>query len=190
MPVAYRTAALEAYLSSEGDAEVKHEFVNGEAWAMAGADIVHNLIASNLLRAIGAPLAPARCRILGSDQRVLVAETGLYCYPDLTVQCGRPQLQGPPPVSLKNPVAVVEVLSPSTAALDREVKFAHYRRCESIHSILLVSQPERRVEVYTRGEGSWTLVEGRGSGEVAVPALGLVLELEEVYRGIEDVGAG
>lgn len=176
----------EEYLQHDLSHEGKHEYVNGEMWAMAGAHGVHNLLTMNVGIAMGQRLRGSGCRALSSDMRVRVTETGLYCYPDLTVVCGKPEMAPTTPPTLLNPTVIVEVLSESTAAFDKDAKFAHYRRRVSIEAVLFVSWPERRVEHYARGASGWTLTEAQGEEDLAIPSLRIVLPLGEVYEGMEE----
>ncbi|MSP61757.1 MAG: Uma2 family endonuclease [Myxococcales bacterium] len=175
----------EKYLAQERATELKHEFVNGEVTNMAGASPLHNLIASNITRALGNLLA-GRCVALGSDQRVHVAATGLYTYPDVTVVCGQPEIHAKDSWIITNPSLIVEVLSPSTEAHDRGAKFAHYRNLASLQAYLLVAQSERRVEHFRRIErGEWVLTEYLDDAVVSLSTLGVQLPLAEIYRDAE-----
>ncbi len=177
---------VEEYLAWDLAHEAKHEFVNGEMWAMAGAHPVHNLLCANLIGALSLRLRGTGCRALTSDMRVLIDETGLYCYPDISVVCGPPAFAPTNPPSLRNPSVIVEVLSGSTAAFDKDVKFAHYRRRESVHAVMFVSWPERRVEHYAREAGGWRLTEAAGSETIAAPSLSIELALDEIYDGMAE----
>lgn len=177
----------EEYLAWDLTHAGKHEFVNGEMWAMAGAHPAHNLLTVNLTATLAPKLRGHGCRALSADQRVQVEETGLYCYPDLTVVCGPLSLAPTQPPTLLNPTLIAEVLSPSTAAFDKDVKFAHYRRRASVMAILFVSWPERRVELYTRDGDGWRLTEARGNEVLPVATLGITLPLEEIYGGVEEL---
>ena len=185
--LALHRLSVEEYLVWDLAHEGKHEFVNGEMWAMAGAHTVHNLLTVTAGGMLYARLRGTPCRVLSSDMRVLIDETGLYCYPDVTVVCGPPITAPTNPPTLTNPRVIVEVLSPSTAAFDKDVKFAHYRRRASIEAIVFVSWPERRVEAYSRVEGGWLLVDARDSEVLPLPALGLELPLDELYAGMKEV---
>src|SRR5688572_21846950 len=125
-------ATEEEYLMKERPSPVKHEFLRGETYAMAGASAAHNLIASNTLRALGNQLQARPCMVLGSDQRVHVPTTGLYTYPDVTVICGQLRFHEKDPHSLINPLLIVEVLSDTTEDYDRGAKFSHYRTIPSL----------------------------------------------------------
>ena len=139
---ARKTWTEDEYLALEAESDEKHELVNGEIIAMAGGSPAHNTIAMNvgselraLIKSKGRP-----CRVLSSDQRVNVNDTGLYTYPDVTVLCGPARTPPKSPSSLTNPLMLVEVLSDDTEAYDRGAKFAHYQRLPSLESYLLVSQ--------------------------------------------------
>jgi Uma2 family endonuclease len=178
---------VEEYLAYDLAHEGRHEFVNGEILAMAGASEGHALATMNLGRALGNVLSGSRCRVYSSDLRVHIGETDLYAYPDLTIVCGRAELTPTQPPSVLNPRVVVEVLSPSTEAFDRGAKAAHYRRRPSIEAIVFVATSERRVEVHVRNDdGSWTLREAR-TGDVAIPPLGVSIPVEQVYAGFDEL---
>ncbi|GMV44506.1 MAG: hypothetical protein AMXMBFR64_62220 [Myxococcales bacterium] len=173
------------YLESERRSPVRHEYLRGAVFAMAGASAVHNLIASNVLRALGSAIEHRPCIALGSDQRIHVDATGLYTYPDVSVVCGPPQFHTADPLSITNPVLLVEVLSATTEDYDRGAKFAHYRAIPSLCEVLLVAQDEVRFDHYRRLDtGQWLLTELR-SGLVDLPCLGVSLELTAAYAKVE-----
>ena len=168
----------------------KREFVNGEVYLMAGASFAHVVVAANLIRSFGNALLGGPCRTLTNDMRVQVELTNAYTYPDVVVVCGTPALTGPKPRSLTNPTLLAEVLSPSTASDDRGWKWAHYRRIASLQTYLLVDPLVPHIEVYTRNpDNSWTLTEAAGrTGMIALPGLGVTLDLAAIYDGTEGLG--
>ena len=175
------------YLEFEQAQESRHEFVNGEIIAMSGCSDSHGTISMNLTLAIGLALKGRKCRPLSSDFRVCIDETGLYCYPDLTVVCGPKALTPQNPPSLLNPTVLIEVLSESTESYDRGAKFEHYRRCASVQCVLFIDSRRRAITCNTRNpDGSWTLVDIH-EGTVAIEVLGLTLTLDEIYEGAEGV---
>lgn len=145
------------YLELEQSSEVKHEWVNGELFAMAGASVAHNRLCFNLAVSLGSTLSGSPCRGYTSDQRVRIPSTGLYTYPDLTFVCGEAEYDPYSAETLINPTLLVEVLSPSTEAWDRGGKFAHYRRLPSLREFLLVAQDRLCVEHYLRQGDTWVL---------------------------------
>jgi Uma2 family endonuclease len=173
----------EEYLEVERRAETKSEYLDGQIYAMSGASLAHNQIVANLLIALGPQLKGGPCRVLPSDMRVRVPETGLYTYPDVSVVCGDPRLEDAHEDILLNPTVVIEVLSDSTEVYDRGRKFEHYRRIESLAEYVLVSQSEPRIETYRRqGEREWLLTEARGMEEsVELPSVRSTLHLRDVY---------
>lgn len=173
------------YLDHDASHDGKHEFVNGELFAMSGATEAHSLIASNLHVSLGLRLRGGVCRVHGPDLRVRIDETGLYGYPDLTVVCGQPLFAPTHPESLLNPAVLIEVLSASTEQYDRGAKLEHYRRRASVRCVLLVDSRERRVSSYARNaDGTWTLID-HTDGEVSITALAVSLPLDEIYEGAE-----
>jgi Uma2 family endonuclease len=174
------------YIARERASETKHEYVNGELVAMAGASRRHNLIASNVAGVLASRLRDRPCVVLASDQRVAVTRTRLYAYPDVTVVCGRPESHPKDPETITNPTVLVEVLSDSTETFDRGAKFAHYQRLESLQHYLMISQTERRVEHYARlPSGQWLLTVHEEQGAVPLGALGVELPLDEVFAKLE-----
>ena len=96
--------------------------------------------------------------------RVLVSQTGLYTYPDVTVVCGEALFQEDDPSTLLNPTVIMEVLSPTTESYDRGKKFGHYRRLASLREYVLVAQDEVFVERYLRQGDIWVLTDLRQHG--------------------------
>lgn len=163
---------------------VKHEFLDGNVWAMAGGSPDHAGVAANVLLSLGTQLHGRPFRVFTSDLRVRVKETGLGTYPDLSVVCGRLELdpEDPKQQTVVNPRAVVEVLSPSTEAYDRGEKLAHYKRVPSLEDIVLVAHDRRRLEVWHREADGWTLDVVQGDGTADLRGIACRLAIEEVYR--------
>ena len=181
-----RRYTTEEYLALERASDTKHEYYQGEIFAMTGASLSHNRIVVNLLKLLGNSLNERDCEVLAGDMRVKVP-TGLYTYPDLTVVCGEPQLEDEAFDTLLNPKLIVEVLSQSTEAYDRGEKFAQYRTIESLEQYMLVSQQRYRVEVFTKEEdGRWVLSDAGGlDAGIELPVFGCTLPLEEVYFRVD-----
>jgi len=170
------------YLALEAQSPVRHEFVNGEVFEMAGGTPAHGALAAALARDLGAALRGKPSRVFSSDVRVFVRETGLATYPDLSVVCGSLETAEEDKDAIVNPVLLAEVLSPSTEAWDRGGKAAHYRRIPALREILLVT-PEGRLEVRRRNDrGVWELVEARVGERLELMSLGVVLDVAELFR--------
>lgn len=174
------------YLARERAANYKSEFFGGEIFAMAGASPRHNAIAANLLGVLYGALAGKDCPAFGSDQRVKVAASGLYTYPDISIFCGPREFDEAEGDTLLNPIAIIEVLSDSTESYDRGKKFDHYRRVESLVEYILVSQHAPQVERFARrSDGDWLLTIAHGlKSEFELSATGSRIELANIYRHV------
>lgn len=181
---AQRRWTAEEYLALERQAELKSEFHAGEIFAMAGASRRHNLINGNLFAALHPQVVGRGCEIYASDMRVLIPDTELFTYPDLTIVCDEPQFRDEELDTLLNPTLVAEVLSSSTEDYDRGRKFAHYRTLPSLRGYLLVAQDRVHAELFTRQpDDRWLLSE---TDEISVT---LELSVIEVTLALGDVYA-
>lgn len=173
------------YVALELSSRTKHEFLDGEIYAMAGATEEHSALAAEVLRALGNAIGERRCRAHTSDLRIYVEAVGLATFPDGTVLCG-PLEQHPPSPSATalNPRILVEVTSDSSEEYDTGTKLEAYRTIPSLREYIVVSHRERRIVVHGRGEdGSWITRVAISGGSVAVESLGFALKVDEVYRG-------
>ncbi len=177
----------EQYLEIERKAEFKSEYYQGEMFAMGGARWTHNRLVANLIATLHQQLRSRACQTLPSDMRVRVCSTGLYTYPDVIVVCGEPQFLDETRDTLLNPSLIVEVLSPSTEAYDRGLKFEHYRSVESVNEYLLVSSERVSAELYTRQTGGhWLLtVAGRMEDSLDLQSVGAHLALADLYEKVD-----
>jgi Uma2 family endonuclease len=190
LPVEKRRYTIDEYLKLEFDSALRHEFHDGEILEMAGGTYEHSLIKSNLIRELGNALKGEPCRVLESDLRVRINRKPLYVYPDISVVCGLPRFdpQDARNMTILNPRVVIEVLSPSTEAYDRGVKFNQYREIETFQEYVLVAQDQPSVETYLRQQsgGSWLLTPCSGlTGSVRIQCLDVTISLAEIYAGIE-----
>jgi Uma2 family endonuclease len=167
--------------------DVKHEYVDGEAFAMTGGSFNHNLIVLNLGAELRARLKDRPCRVLPSDMRVRIEAANAGKYPDLIALCEPPRFYDGRRDVLLNPTLIVEVLSQSTEAYDRGGKFATYRRLPSLQEYALVSQGRALVEVFTRQEdGRWLLDETENpDGEVAFESMDCRVAMREIYDKVQ-----
>jgi Uma2 family endonuclease len=170
------------YLAFERDANVRHEFFDGEIYAMVGGTPAYAAICVNISSLLRDQLRGRGCQTYSSDLRVRVVETGLATYPDVTVVCGRLELDAGDRHTVTNPVLVVEVMSPSSAGYDRGEKLEHYKRVPSLREVVLVAHDERLIEVWRRGDdGIWSRREAR-SGAAVLTAVPCTLPVDEVFR--------
>jgi Uma2 family endonuclease len=181
----------EAYLAFErAQLDAKHEFLNGDVIAMAGASRQHNRIVTNLVVSLGSQLRGRPCDVYSSDMRVKIPTTGLYTYPDVIAMCHDPQFEDEALDTLLNPSVIIEVLSPSTEAYDRGIKFAHYRSIDAMQIYILIAQDKPQVEIFRRqGKRDWLLsvVEGLDA-RVSLETIGCELALAEVYERVLEGG--
>lgn len=173
------------YVERELTAEVKHEFLGGQVWAMAGGTLEHAQLAANMIGEFRARLGGRPRKVFSADARIRVAATGLATYPDVVVICGAIERDPEDPNTATNPTVVVEILSDSTEAYDRGDKFAHYRQVPSLRAYVLVSQHEQRIEVFRRNaDESWTLEDARPGGEARIPDL-CAVPVAAVYADVD-----
>lgn len=187
-----RHYTAEEYFALEAVSDTRHEFFEGEVFAMAGESIAHNTIAQNFILALRPALRGKRCQVIMETVQLAVEENRHYTYPDIVVSCN-PQDQHENQ-RLHHPLLIVEVLSPSTEAYDRGLKFNQYKKLPSLRHYLLVSQKTWLVEWYQLSEhGVWghtALAEAEDA--VIIPELGLTMTLVQVYEeaGIAPMQAG
>jgi Uma2 family endonuclease len=173
------------YLALERASDTKHEYVNGEVFAMAGGSPEHARLQARTISLLTAALAGRPCEPFSSDLRVRVEATGRSTYPDVTVVCGRLARATDDEDAVTNPTMIVEVLSDTTASDDRGDKWAHYQRIPSLRHYVLVSQKEQRVEIFTREAHGWHYEDVR-EGAFELPALQASLRIDELYaRALE-----
>lgn len=178
------------YLAFEASSNVKHEFLDGQIYAMAGGTPEHAALASAFTGLLFVQLRPGRCRAHDSDLRVRVPATGLTTYPDITVVCGPRELDATDPLAVTNPTLIVEVMSRSTEKYDRGEKFEHYRNLASLRQYVLVSSQDRSVEVWTRETGDrWTSVVSRDGAVADLAAIGARLDIRELYDAAAEPAA-
>jgi len=177
------SCSRDEYLRLDERSDGKHEFFNGEVFAMTGGTFDHAAIGLNVATTLAASLRDGPCRPMNSDMRVHTP-SGLDTYPDVSVFCGEAELTDQQK-TLLNPVVIVEVLSPSTRSYDRGDKFALYRSISSLRDYLLVDSEQVLVEHFRRlDSGEWLLHEFHAADEtVALVSVGVILVLREIYAG-------
>ena len=129
----YNYISPEEYLAGERAALDKHEYYQGEVFAMSGASLKHNMIFSNLFTDIGSKLKGKSCRPYGSDLRIHIPKNTLYTYPDITIICGAAELTDNEFDTATNPSVIIELLSQSTRNYDKGEKFTLYRDIDSLN---------------------------------------------------------
>ena len=161
---------------------VKHEFLDGTVWAMAGGTPEHSAIAANIIGVLRDQLRERPCRVFTSDLRVRVKATGLGTYPDASVVCDSLELdpEDDRGTTVVNPRVLIEVLSPTTERYDRQEKREHYQRIPSVQEIVLIAQDEQRVHVWRR-DGNDFVEHVVADGSVELTSLDCKIPLSEIY---------
>jgi len=173
------------YLNMKRKAVTKNEYLSGQVLAMSGASNAHNIITMNTANQLYNQLVDQECEVYANEMRVRANPAVSYFYPDVVVVCGEPRFEDDTFDTLLNPILVVEVLSPSTAAFDRGEKFEHYKQLVSLQEYILISQDRVRVECY-RHQGTRWLHHTFGSLEDALSLASIECEvpLRAIYRRV------
>ena len=170
------------YLELEAASNVKHEYLGGQIYAMAGGTPEHAALQAAVIGLLFRQLDGSRGRTHSSDLHVRVLATGLGTYPDVTVVCGPSERDPDHRQTVVNPTAIVEVLSDSTEEYDRADKFEQYKQIPSLQHYVLVSHRERALEVWSRVDGSWSQSLVREGASAPLEALGVSLDVRELYE--------
>lgn len=186
-PIEKRLYTPEEYLEFEEASEIRHEYRHGDIIAMSGASEAHNDIVTNLIFQLKRCLRERGCKVFANDMRVKISATGLYTYPDVTVVCGERDYERKRGVSLLNPDAIIEVLSPSTQSYDRNGKFAEYKRIPSLKEYVLVASKGKSVVRYRRQvDGTWTATTfTQDANDISLLSVGCTLTVSETYEAVD-----
>ena len=173
--------SVEDYLIlNRNSKDIRYEYLGGDVQMLAGGSPDHAIIIANLTSAIKGPLKGSYCRVYNSDVQLKLAEKR-YVYPDITISCDerdRNQKE-----TIHYPLVVVEVLSPTTEAMDRGKKAAYYRSCPTIQEYMMVDSEEAFVEVHRLEEGRWTINNFEPGDSITLESLGLRFPIEDAYEG-------
>ncbi|MBA3715836.1 MAG: Uma2 family endonuclease [Pyrinomonadaceae bacterium] len=188
VPLTLPTFTPEEYLSLERPSEIRHEFLDGYVYAMAGESPTHSTICFNLAVTVGSQLKGSTCRGYSPNMKVRTGSNKLFAYPDLMVVCGEPVFHDDQRDVVVNPTVIFEVLSRSTEAYDRGEKSLRYgTQINSLLDYVLVAQDKPHVEHFSRQpDGSWpnTIVEGLTSS-LNLPSINCQISLADVYDRID-----
>ncbi len=183
-PRARLTAA--AYLDWEAAQPERHEFVDGEVYAMTGARLAHNVIAGNAFAFLRDRLRGTPCRVYMADVKLHVEAADAYLYPDVMVSCEARDRTSDREVAIRWPWLVIEVLSEATAAYDRGRKFALYRQVPTLTHYLLVEQSRPSADLYVRNaEGLWVLHPLAVGDVMRVPERGIEWPVATLFDDVD-----
>ena len=174
------------YLVFERDSDIRHEFVNGDIIAMTGGSWNHSLIIANTHRSLGNQLEGNDCESVTGEMRIHVDSAKVYRYPDVMVVCGEPKFVEDDDNTLINPSVLIEVLSPSTASINRIQKLDEYLKIPDLDEYLIISQDVAKIMQYIRQtDGSCRYCQVSGLDKALdLPSIGCTLTLTEVYRKV------
>ena len=177
--------SAEDYLAWEPAQLDRHEFVDGDVFAMAGAEDRHVTVSMNIAFALRQHLSGSPCRTYMSDMRLQVAAANSYFYPDVLVTCSAQDLASP--LVKTEPKLIVEVLSPSTAAFDRGLKFSYYRSLASLEEYALIDLDSRTTDCYRKGpDGLWVLHPVARGDALVLASVALVLSAAQLFAEVPD----
>lgn len=182
LPAEKFKTSIEDYLQGELLSDIKHEYVNGDIYAMAGASEEHNTITVNLTALLHNHLRGTACKVFASDMKthIQTAYGDFFYYPDLQVCCRNDDKQR---YYKQAPKLIIEVLSDSTQRHDRCEKFNNYRQLDSLEESVLITQDKRQVEIYRRTE-QWQALLATENDTVRLESLGLTLNMTDIYEGL------
>ena len=175
----------EEYFAWEEQQEVKHEYFDGEVFAMTGGTVNHGRIGGRIFSLIDDHLIESdRCIALNSDVKIKIQASEKYVYPDASATCDERDRQTTQFIS--HPSLIVEVLSPSTEAYDRGKKFKLYQRSIALMEYVLVSAEEIEIEVFRKNDrGKWEVTNYVAEDVVELESINLTFPIDRIYRGIE-----
>ena len=170
----------EEYLEIERRSDVRHEYLQGEIYAMAGGTPEHAFLAGQVIALLARALPPG-CRVASSDLKVSVESSGLYTYPDASVVCGPFARDSRDPNALTNPALLVEVTSSSTEDYDRGAKLAAYQTIPALRVVIFVSHRASRLTLVSRTAEGWQTSEFERGATLTLADPAIELEVDAVY---------
>jgi Uma2 family endonuclease len=174
----------EDYLKGEENSPIKHEYIDGKIYAMAGASDAHVTIAGNLFALLRSHVRGTGCRVYMADMKARIESKNTYYYPDVMATCDERDRELD---SFKRyPRLIVEVLSAKTEAFDRGDKFADYREIETLTEYVLIEQKRQRVDCFRRNsEGLWVLYSyDENSPELHLASVDFTISMESLYEDV------
>lgn len=173
--------SIEDYLAAEEQSEIRHEYIDGELYAMTGASDRHGLIVGNLYAFLRPKLRGTACQLFANDMKVRlnISEQDIFYYPDLLLSCDPNDRET---YYRRNPCLLVEVLSNSTARIDRREKLFAYQTIPSLQEYLIIEQDRQAIEIYRRAK-HWA-AEYRTDGHVWLDCLDMAVSFATLYEDV------
>lgn len=172
----------DAYLQGELESEIRHEFYDGQVYAMARAGEKHHVISLNLATALRQKARGTNCKTFIADMKLFIPELNRYYYPDVLLTCDPEDNHE---YYKRNPCLIIEVLSPATENIDRREKLHAYQDIRSVKEYLLVSQEKMQVELYRRDDRHWQYSLLNDDTDVLhLDCLDLNITMPEIYEDV------
>ena len=177
--------SIEEYLEMENASPEKHEYYQGEVFAMSGAKVPHVIIRDNVLTALKQKLKGKPCKPFGNDMRIHIEANTLFTYPDISIVCGDIITLNNDEYNVLNPSVLIEVLSKGTKNYDRGDKFKLYREIPTLKEYVLIDSESLSVEIFRLNENKhWELEEYKTDAEsFEIKTINTNLSFDEVYEG-------
>ncbi len=189
LPQPLERMSVEHYLDWENAfVQGRHEFVDGEVFAMTGTSMNHNEATLNLIGALRRALAGSPCRAFGMDIKVRVAAANAYFYPDIVVACDALDFLREGPGVIESPKVVIEIASPSTSEYDAMGKFARYRLSPTLLEYVLISADNHDLTVYRKqSNGQWVIADAAVPQTLELASLELSIPFAEIFANVRYV---
>ena len=174
----------EEYFAWEEKQLEKHEYINGQVYAMSGGSVNHGRLAIRLTALFDTNLENSNCMTGNSNIKINIVETSNYTYPDASVTCDHRDQTTPQYITY--PCLIVEVLSPSTESYDRGGKFRMYRKNPVLQDYLLVSSTSIEMDLYHKKDtGEWLIINYQAGDTIELKSINLSFLIEQIYRNLD-----
>ncbi len=180
----YNFISPKEYLDMERASDEKHEYFDGQVYNMSGASLKHIKISVNLTIQIGKFLEDSDCNVLTENMRTTNSDRSAYMYPDVTIVCGKEELEDDKFDTLLNPSVIFEILSPSTQNVDKGRKLLYYQLIPSLKEYFMVDTLKQRIYIAKKQEnGKWAFENTVEEDRIFIETIQLSLPLSAIYKG-------
>ena len=175
----------EEYVALEQQLGVKHEYHDGQMFAMEGVSLSHGRIQVNLIHRVAEGLSERFCIAYPSSVRIVIEAANMATYPDLSIVCGPEQEAKAFRPCITNPSVLFEILSPAKEHYVWGAKFDQYRKLDSLREYVLIWQNEMAVDLFRLENGKWVFHPMRGEDAVlSLASAGIEIPLSDIYRDV------
>jgi Uma2 family endonuclease len=180
LPQTQRHISPEEYLRGELESEVKHQLIDGEAYAMAGASENHNLLSGNIFSELKTKLKGTPCRTFMSDMKLRVADD--FFYPDVMVVCNEDNVD---PYYKTTPIIIIEVLSKTTRKFDQTAKRLRCQNIPSLQEYVLIEQDKGEIQLFSRSH-NWQSFYYYLGDRISFASLDISIAVEDIYERVDN----